>query len=164
MFGDQLNGLRTSWMGSFGMGWHGLGHSFQKIYDMPCPNWCFYQSKGPYNCLGTSWMGWGPVEWVGVSGCDVTRPKWPKNNISFSSTFSFDNSKWQIFVKYVFLWASPKFQQHGLTAVIGRIRNNQLFKWDRLWYTSCVMSAFAPLALGSGRACCIQNWWKLIKN
>ena len=32
-------------------------------------------------------MGRGPVEWVGVSGCDVTRPKWPKNNILFSSTF-----------------------------------------------------------------------------
>ena len=99
-----LSCVRASWMGSFGMGWQALGHSFQKI---SFPNWCFYH----YNCLGTSWMGWGQIEWVGVSGGDMTRPKWPKNYISLSSTLSFGNSKWLIFVRYVFLLQVPNFNR-----------------------------------------------------
>ena len=28
-------------MGSFGIRWKAVGHSYHKIYNMPCPDWCF---------------------------------------------------------------------------------------------------------------------------
>ena len=44
---SRLSYVRTNF---FEMGWQAFGHSFQKIYNMAYPIWCFYRSR--------------PVEWV----------------------------------------------------------------------------------------------------
>ena len=35
---------------------------YRFTYKIPCPNWSFTIKR---NIWGTSWMGWGRVEWVG---------------------------------------------------------------------------------------------------
>jgi len=68
VFGDQLSGLGTSWMGWGPVDWSSQnqnskinGLSFLNFLDLSDRYWDFCKKQ----FLGTSWMGWGPVEWVG---------------------------------------------------------------------------------------------------
>ena len=65
VFGDQLNGLGTNWMG-------GEGPTRSKIREKNAPRFLnFLDLSSRYwdickkTVFGTSWMGWGPVDWVG---------------------------------------------------------------------------------------------------
>ena len=67
-FGDQLNGLGTSWMGWGPVDWSFQnqnlkinGLSFFNFFDLSDQYWDICKKQ----CLGTSWMGWGTVDWVG---------------------------------------------------------------------------------------------------
>ena len=85
---------------------------------------------------------WGPVEWVedklnGLGCPGVIWPKWPKNYISLSSTLSFGNSKWLIFVRYVFLLQVPNLNRMAWPATSSPwINKFSLFMASNTWLQS----------------------------
>ena len=59
--GDQLNGLGASWLVLPESKFENKWTKFFEFFDLSDRYWDFCKKQ----FLGTSWMGWGPVEWVG---------------------------------------------------------------------------------------------------
>ena len=92
---DQLNGLGTSWKC-----W--IDATLKINIDLFGSIMWFCDFKAHLMNLGTSWLGWGPVEWVWggkVGGIGKTHRE---NMISFYSTLSNGHSNMYISVEITF--------------------------------------------------------------
>ena len=72
--GNQLNGLGTSWLVLPESKFENKWTKFFEFFDLSDRYWDFCKKQ----FLGTSWMGWGPVEWVGGQLTGPPRIKIPK--------------------------------------------------------------------------------------